>query len=212
MNSLLRLSVQDYAAKLASAEPVPGGGGVAALVSALGMALGSMVGNLTSGKKKYIAVQPQVDELLAHSEQLRQKLMSLSDADAEVFLPLSRAYGLPSKTDEERAAKNAVIEPALLAAANVPLEIGRSSVEALRLLARYAEVGSQIAISDAACGAALVRAGLVAAQFNVAINTRLMRDRSVASKLDQEISKLVTEGEQLADDVLRAVWDSLSPR
>ena len=95
---------------LASKAPVPGGGGAAAMGGAIGMALSNMVGNLTVGKKKYADVEGEVKELVAKGEDVIVKLKRLVDKDAEVFEPLSKAYGLPKSTPEEVKFKEETME------------------------------------------------------------------------------------------------------
>ena len=102
---LTKQSCEDFLDVLASKEPVPGGGGAAALVGAVGVALGHMVGALTVGKKKYADVQEDILALNARAEALRARLVELVEEDARAFEPLSRAYGLPASTEEEKARK-----------------------------------------------------------------------------------------------------------
>ena len=120
---LTQLSCEDFLSRLASKAPAPGGGGAAALVGAAGVALGNMVGNLTTGKKKYAAVEADIQALNARAEVLRKELEALVQADAEAFAPLAAAYGLPKNTPEQAAHKAAVLESALDAACAVPLQI-----------------------------------------------------------------------------------------
>ena len=90
---------------LGSKAPVPGGGGASALVGAVGTALGNMVGALTVGKKKYADVEEEMKELMAKATTLQDELLHLIERDAEVFEPLSKAYGMPRETEEEKAEK-----------------------------------------------------------------------------------------------------------
>ena len=92
-----------YLEALSSKAPVPGGGGASAVCGALGVALGEMVGNLTVGKKKYAQWEPEVKECLLRLEAARGQFMELSDEDARVFEPLSKAYGIKAETEEEKA-------------------------------------------------------------------------------------------------------------
>ena len=91
---LTQLSCEEFLSRLASKAPAPGGGGAAALVGAAGVALGNMVGNLTTGKKKYAAVEEEILALNARAEALRKRLEALVQADADAFTPLAAAYGL----------------------------------------------------------------------------------------------------------------------
>ena len=89
------MSCSDFVNVLASSEPVPGGGGASALVGAVGAALGSMVANLTIGKKKYADVEENMRECLQKAEDLQSRLLDLIRQDAEAFAPLAAAYGMP---------------------------------------------------------------------------------------------------------------------
>ena len=94
---------EEFVEVLASKAPVPGGGGASALVGAIGTALGNMVGSLTLGKKKYADVQDDIIALKAKADALQAELLGLVQKDAEMFEPLSKAYGLPKETEEEKA-------------------------------------------------------------------------------------------------------------
>ena len=145
------LSCAQFLAQLASKAPTPGGGGTAALVGAAGVALGNMVGCLTTGKKKYAAVEADIQALNARAEALRLELEALVQADADAFAPLAAAYGLPKDTPEQAAHKAAVLEAALDGASAVPLQIMEKCAEGIALAGQYAAKGSVLAVSDAGC-------------------------------------------------------------
>ena len=195
--------IDSFLAELASKAPTPGGGGAAALCGAVGVALGNMVGKLTLGKKKYAEVQEDIAALNAKAEALREEFLALIDADAEAFEPLSKAYGIP-KDDPTRGE---VMEAALLAAVQPPLEIMRKCVKALELIAEYAAKGSALAISDAGCAAAITRAACEAAALNVFVNTKPMRDREKAGEINHEANELL---QQCA--LAREIYDNVTGR
>jgi len=198
-------SYYDFISALASNAPVPGGGGASALVGAIGMALGDMVGSLTLGKKKYADVQADIVQLKDKAGVVEQKLLSLIERDAEVFEPLSRAYGLPKETAEEQAHKEQVMEAALKEACAVPLTIMECCCEAILLVDEFAKKGTAIAISDAGCGAACCRAALTSASMNVFINTKAMTDRTYADKINQEANEMLEQYIPLSDAITSAV-------
>lgn len=202
-------SIDTFIHALASKAPVPGGGGASALSGAIGSALGSMVGNLTLGKKKYAAFEPDVLVILDKLEKNEEELLALMDQDAEVFEPLSRAYSLPKNTEEELAHREAVLEEALLSASLVPLEIMRKSVEALLLQEELSHKGTKMAISDVAVGVQLLRAALLGASMNVFINTKSMKDTAQAEALNQEADALAAKGCALADEIYDRIRQSL---
>ena len=199
-------NIDKFLEALASSAPTPGGGGAAALCGALGIALGNMVGNLTLGKKKYADVQEDIAELNAKAEALRAEFVALVDADAEAFAPLSRAYSIP----RDDPARDEIMEPALLRAAEAPLEIMRKCAEALELISGYAAKGSVLAISDAGCAAALCGAAMEAAALNVKINTKSMKNRAVADNINAEMNELLQKYFALSQEIYNDVSGRLS--
>ena len=117
---MLEKKTVEFIDELSSASPVPGGGGACAAVGALAAALGMMVANLTVGKKRYADVEDEMQECLSRLKELRDRLITLTDQDAEAFEPLSRAYGLPRETEEDRIRRERVMESALYEASIVP--------------------------------------------------------------------------------------------
>lgn len=198
------MNLNQFLEQLASAAPVPGGGGASALAGALGIALGNMVGSLTVGKKKYAAVEDEIRELNGKAAALREELLELVEKDAEVFEPLSKAYGIP-KDDPGR---EEVMARVLKDAAEVPLAIMKKCCQALDLITVYAEKGSVLAVSDAGCAASLCRAAMESAALNVYINTKSMADRQLAESLNGEVFAMLQEYGQKAD----AIYQSVSGR
>lgn len=199
-------NIEKFLEALASSAPTPGGGGAAALCGALGIALGNMVGSLTLGKKKYADVQEDIAELNAKAEALRAGFVALVDADAEAFAPLSRAYSIP----KDDPARDEIMEPALLKAAEAPLEIMRKCAEALELISGYAAKGSALAISDAGCAAALCGAAMEAAALNVKINTKSMKNRADADNINAEMNELLQKYFVLSQEIYNDVSGRLS--
>ncbi len=206
---MMEQSCTQFLAELAGKAPVPGGGGAAALVGAAGVALGNMVGCLTTGKKKYAAVEADIQALNARAEALRRELEALVQADAEAFAPLAAAYGLPKDTPAQAAHKAAVLDAALNTACAVPLEIMQKCAEGIVLVEEYAAKGSVLAVSDAGCAAALCKAALQSASLNVFINTKLMTDRPRADALDAQADALLNEYVPRADAVFASVTNKL---
>ena len=209
---MMKQSCEQFLAELAGKAPTPGGGGTAALVGAAGVALGTMVGSLTIGKKKYAAVEADIQALNARADILRKELEALVQADAEAFAPVAAAYGLPKDTPEQATHKAAVLESALGAACAVPLQIMEKCAEGIVLVEEYAAKGSVLAVSDAGCAAALCKAALQAASLNVFINTKLMTDRMHAAELDAKADKLLGEFVPKADAVFASVTEKLRMR
>lgn len=202
-------NMQEFIEVLSSKAAVPGGGGACAYVAAAGMALGAMVVNLTTGKKKYAQYQEEIEELLSKAEQLSKELMTYMDKDAESFEPLSKAYGLPKDTKEQQEYKEAVMEKALKEASLTPVALMEKILEALKILERLSVVGSRLAISDVGAGVQLCKAALNGASLNVFINTKLMKDTETAEELNTRTDALLIEGNELADRIYEEVVDAI---
>jgi 5,10-methenyltetrahydrofolate synthetase len=205
MEQMTKQRCEDFLAALATKAPVPGGGGASALVGAIGVALGNMVGSLTVGKKKYAAVEEQILRLNAEAETLRLRLEALVTADATAFAPLSDAYRLPTGTEEERAHKAQVMEAALDGACAVPMEIMEACCQGLALVEQYAAMGSVMALSDAGVAAVCCKAALQGASLNVRINTKAMADRQKAEGLNATMEGLLAQGCAQADRIYETV-------
>ena len=198
-------SCEDFVDILSTKAPIPGGGGASALVGALGCALGNMVGSLTVGKKKYADVEADIIQLKEKADVLQKELLELVEEDARVFEPLSKAYGMPKETEEEKAEKARVMAIVLKDACLVPMEIMRKCCEAIDLIEEFANKGSVIALSDAGVGAAFCKAALLGASLNVFINTKSMEDREYAESLNKEADDMIAEYSVKADKVFKSV-------
>jgi formiminotetrahydrofolate cyclodeaminase len=203
--SMLNDSCRDFLSKLASKDAVPGGGGAAALGGAIGMALSNMVGNLTVGKKKYADVEDEIKELIAQGNQIMDQLERLVDKDAEVFEPLSKAYGLPKNTPDEIRHKEATIEECSKLACSVPMEIMRRAFKGIKIHARMSEIGIKIAISDVGCGVVFLKSALIAGSLNVIINLNSIKDHNFVETTRKEMDSLLNEGTKIADETLNLV-------
>lgn len=202
-------NMKEFIEVLSSKAPVPGGGGACAYVAAAGMALGSMVANLTTGKKKYAEYQQEIDEILEKAELISKELIEYMDKDAESFEPLSKAYGLPKETEEQAAYKEQVMEKALMDASLTPIALMEKIMEALRILDRLSVVGSRLAVSDVGAGVQLCKAALNGASLNVFINTKLMKNTEVAEEMNVKADELLIEGNELADRIYETVIDAI---
>ena len=199
------MQTESFLNELASKEPVPGGGGASALVGAVGAALCSMVGNLTAGKKKYAEYEDDIRRILAEAEVRRTALFALIEADAAAFRPLAEAYGIP-KDDPTRDER---MEEALLRACEPPMAMMRETFAVVKLAEELAHKGSRLAVSDVGVAAAACRCALQGAIMNVYINTKAMKNRDAAEKIDAEATRLLAEGTAACDAVYATVTDEL---
>ena len=186
-------SCRRFVEVLASDAPAPGGGGAAALVGAIGTALGNMVGSLTVGKKKYADVQDEILALKAKCDDLQKQLLDQVEADDKGFVPLAKAYGIP-KDDPNR---DKILEEATITACAVPMHIMELCCEALDCVAVFAAKGSRLAVSD--------KAALQSASLNVFINTKSLKNREVAEDMNRHANVMLNKYCSVADEIFNDV-------
>lgn len=184
---LVEQRVIDFVAATASKEPTPGGGAIAALTAATGAALAEMVANLTFGKKGYEEIQDEMEELQTKAEAIRNRMLELSQADADVFNIFMNALGLPKNTDEEKAARTAAIQQAYKDAAMVPFEIGELANQIFDLAELASRKGNQNLITDGIIAAINARAAVKSAFLNVRINLSGIKDESFVAELTSKM-------------------------
>lgn len=206
---MLEQKTTEFLDALSSSAPVPGGGGASATVGAFAAALGMMVTNLTLGKKKYADVEEEILAIREKLEILRNKLIVLTDQDAESFAPLAKAYSLPKETDEEKAVKERVMEVVLYDASLVPLQIMETVYEAMQNLEVLGEKGSKLAVSDVGVGILFARAALEGASLNIFINTKMMKNREKAEELNEKAEQLIDAGRKLQEKVYADVMGKI---
>ena len=202
---LTEMPVHDFLDALASKSPAPGGGGGAAMAGALAAALASMVCNLTLGKEKYAAVQDDMRDMVDKTEALRHRLTRLVEADEEAYNVLSAAYRLPKDTDEQKKARTAAIQKALINATATPMEIAQACVEVLALCGPIAEKGNVSAVSDAGVGALLAEAGLRSAALNVQINLAAIKDAKFVADSSRQLKQLLRGKGRLKERIVKDV-------
>ena len=202
------LSVREFGERLASAQPTPGGGSVAALTGALGAGLVSMVCNFTVGREKYADVEEEMQALLRRSEELRLQLEQAVEDDVAAYGGYSEASKLPRSTDEEQRAREAALEVALRESTLVPLGVAERCAALLELALRAAELGNRFLISDAAVGAELAAAARASAELNVRLNVGGIDDPTFASGVRSRLEAVrarVGDARELVDRAVAVV-------
>ena len=193
---------------LAAPTPTPGGGSAAAYSAAMGSGLISMVAGLTIGKKKYAEVEAQMQAIRVHAEKLREDMTFAVDDDAAAFEAVMGAYRLPKETEDEKSARTASIQNATMNAAHVPLHVAEGAVKVMELALSCVETGNLNAISDAASAAAMAKAGLTAAGYNVRINVAVLPDPSAGESFLSQVREL----EEKAVGIEKSIREKLKDR
>ena len=193
------LSIEEFAGRLGSAAPTPGGGAAAALASALGASLIMMVANLTVGKPEYAGSEELNREILTEAGTLKDRLLAGMDRDSEAFGKLMEAYGMPKGEGRKDALFTASVE-----ATEAPLSVMEDSLAALRLAVNLKGRSNRTVESDLVTAAHFLRAGILSENCNVRANLPVIEkaDPALASELRLRASYIVTKAGDLASDIL----------
>ena len=183
------LTIDQFTAASASKEPVPGGGGVSALCGSLAASLAAMVTNLTIGKKKFLEYTDELCAIREEADSLRKELLACIARDAEAFEPLSKAYSLPKETEGYAE----LMEQCLRVAAEPPCQILKYCARVVELDERLQDIGSKLAISDAATSVMLAHGAMYGAYMKVIVNTRLMKDREYADAYAKQAKDMLDD-------------------
>lgn len=206
-------SLKEYVANVASDNPTPGGGSVAALAGSLGGALTSMVKNLTVGKKAYEGLSEEIkSDILENAkavEELTESLNGLVDEDTSAFDEVMKAFGLPKETDEDKAARSLAIQEGYRVALEVPLRSAEKCLRLLELQGIFAEYGNVNAITDVGVGTLLAYTGLEGSLFNVTINLGSIKDEAYKIEISTKVDSLLSKGKELKEELLKVVYKRL---
>jgi glutamate formiminotransferase/formiminotetrahydrofolate cyclodeaminase len=206
---LIDLTVDAFAKETSRESPAPGGGTVAAYMGALAAALGTMVANLSSHKAGWDDRWQEFSVWADKGQKLLRELLSLVDEDTEAFNRIMAAFGLPKKSEAEKAARTEAIQAATLYATQVPLHTMKASLATFELCKAMAQEGNPASVSDAGVGALAARAAVLGAALNVKINAASLNDRSAAEAFIAEANALAAKANEAEREILAIVESKL---
>ncbi len=209
MKKLTELPLDTFLDKLASNNPTPGGGSVAALSGALGAALTSMVCHLTIGKEAYINVENDMKEVMEKSEELRMQLTELINKDTEAFNEVMAAIKMPKETEEQKEIRRNQLQQKFKSAAVVPLETAKTCEQILDLALTAAQKGNKNSITDAAVSALMAHAGVQSAIFNVKINLATIKDEKFVQRISFQLKELQEKTDEKTKKIINIVESTL---
>lgn len=202
---LVRMDLRSFANETASESPAPGGGSISAYVGSLGAALGTMVANLSAGKRgweEHIALFSGEAE---KGQQVKDELIRLVDEDTHAFNKIMNGFALPKNTDEEKKIRTEAIQEATKYACEIPLHVMQTAFSALDMLAIMIDKGNQNSITDAGVGVLCVKTAVRGAYFNVMINAQGLKDKTFADEIKAKAKAILDETNTKAERILEKV-------
>jgi len=202
---LSELKITEFLSRLASIDPVPGGGSVSAFGAAMAAALSEMVANLTVGRKGFEAYEKEMRAIVQQARSLREKLSKDIDKDADAYSQVLEAYRLPNDTQEQKNERSRAIQDGLKQAALVPLSVAKDAFELLDLAEKVAIRGNKNAVTDAAVAAMMARTAVLGALFNVKINLKSIRDNSFVKDVADQVQEIESRVESKEKNILNQI-------
>ncbi len=202
---LVDMSLTEFTDETASESPAPGGGSVSAYMGAMGVALGTMVANLSSHKRGWDDRWEEFSDWAEKGMQYQNELVRLVDEDTNAFNKIMDAFGLPKKTDEEKELRKQAIEEATKNAILVPFKVMEVSYRALELIKAMAEIGNPNSVSDAGVGALAIRSCVKGAFLNVKINSGDLEDAAFVQTVSEKAMEIERKTEEMEKEILKIV-------
>jgi glutamate formiminotransferase/formiminotetrahydrofolate cyclodeaminase len=202
---LIGMNLRAFADETASESPAPGGGSISAYVGSLGVALGTMVANLSAGKRGWEDQISEFSQWAEKGQQIKDTLLKSVDEDTRAFNEIMNAFGLPKSNDSEKQARTEAIENATKYACLVPYKVMQTSYESLDMLGVMIEKGNQNSVTDAGVGVLCVKTAVRGAYFNVLVNAKGLKDKAWADKMIADAKTLLAQNHQKADALLAKV-------
>ena len=210
---LINLNLVEFNDEVDSKSPTPGGGSVSALASSIGVSLSRMVGHLTVGKKKFKALDIEVQNKFNAIEEeflyMKKELISLIDKDTDAFNLIMKGFKLPKETDEEIKYRKQKILEGTIEAIKVPYIVARLSLGALRNMEYILKYGNKNTISDVGVSTLMLYTGLEGAILNVKINIPGLDNQDMIDMYGASITEMLEEGKEIKDLILNKIHDSL---
>ena len=203
---LIDLSSRSFSDEVSRETPAPGGGSVSSYVGALGTSLGGMVANLSCNTRGWENKVDIFSEKAYEINQLREKLLSLVDEDANSFNSIMEAYKLPKDSEENKKIRSKAIKDATLYAAQIPLNIMVESYNSYKIIEFLAKEGNQNSLSDSGVACLCVHTAIYGAYLNVRIN---LKDATGGEDIMKKADKILKDSHSKKEKIMKLVEDKL---
>jgi formiminotetrahydrofolate cyclodeaminase len=208
-NMLVDKSIIGFLTELKSDSPAPGGGSAAALVGAIGAALGIMVGNLTVNSAKYETVHAECRMISLDLGEHLARLERYIDEDTEAFNKVMKAYKLPKETDEEKTVRSKIIQESLKVASMLPFAVAKTCLDVVELTEKILSIGNINAASDAAVAGRMAQAAMWSAIYNVRINLGSIKDVNFVADMKTKVESIIMRSEVLMDQLVKTANEKI---
>lgn len=206
---LVNMTLVDFANETASESPAPGGGSVSAYVGAMGVALGTMVANLSSHKRGWDDRWEEFSEWAVKGQRYKEELMYLVDEDTNSFNAIMNAFGMPKDSEAEKTERSKAIQEATKYAIQIPYRVMEVALKSMEVMRGMAEKGNPNSVTDAAVGGLCARTAVLGAYLNVKVNTLGLNDKTFAENILSKANKMKEEADALEQEIMKIAESKL---
>lgn len=207
--NLMDNNINKFIDLLASEAPAPGGGASVALIGAIGIALTSMVGNLTLNREKYKDYEELINKLISEATDVKNLLIEAIDRDTKSYNNVIKGYKLPKNTEQEKEVRKNTIEKALKESTLVPFDVMFFALQSLKITEKAVGKSNINVVSDLGVAALSLKATIQGAYLNVAINLQSIKDKEFVKEYETKSISILEEAIPLADKIYEEVKQSI---
>ncbi len=206
---LLEKNLREFAEETASESPAPGGGSISAYAGSLGVALSTMVANLSANKRGWDDRWEEFSDYAVQGSLLKAELLSLVDADTAAFNGIMEAYGMPKSSEEQKLSRAEAIKAATKHAIDIPMQVAEVAYKAMDIAEAMAQIGNPNSITDAGVGAMCLRTAVMGAVLNARVNAGELEDKNYVESILDRCVDLVSKACEKEVQILSRVDEVL---
>lgn len=204
-------TIKKFIGDLESDLPAPGGGSVAGLIAALSGALNSMVYSLTVGKKSYLALnentQNMIKDFQEKSLEFSKRGLELMEEDRENFLKLMASYKMPKESEEDKRIRKKAIQENSIRSMEAPLALTRECVKFYENLNIMAQFGNKMLLSDLGISAILLHSAIESSIVNVKVNLNGLKNEDFFEEYNEELRNILELSIKEKNRIMEIVTD-----
>lgn len=206
---LVNMALVDFIDETSAETPAPGGGSVSAAMGAMGVALGTMVANLSSHKRGWDDRWEEFSDWADRGRGYTDELISLIDEDTRAFNAVLNAFSMPKKSEDEKKIRNRSIQDATRYATEIPFRIAETASRSLEVIHAMVKEGLPGSVTDAGVGAFAIRSCVQGAALNVRVNARDLDDRDFADDIVSRSEEIEKKTLQVEKEIIKIVHSRL---
>ena len=208
-HKLIDMNLKAFMDETASDSPAPGGGSVSSYMGALGVALGTMVANLSSHKRGWDDRWKEFSDWAEKGKVIQNNLLQMVDEDTTAFNRIIEAFSLPKKSEEEKKLRDIAIQEATKNATLVPLKVMETAYPGFEMISEMVSKGNPNSISDAGVGALALRTCIRGAFLNVKINASGLNDKDFVKDVIARGEVLESKAEEAEQEILKKINEKI---